>query len=174
MEEFKNYKPPSHDELFMGKVYEIARKSKDPRTKIGAILVIDGHAPLEGYNGIPKGVMDLPERLQRPEKYSWIEHGERNILNMAAKFGIKTVGGTLFTQGLPCVDCARGIINCEIKNIVLHKQWEDVSTKLTNGRTWMEHYHKSKIMFDESGVSVRFFDGVVGKIGYLDGMKFDV
>ncbi len=66
MIEFDNYQPPSWDVLFMRRVYEIASKSKDPRTKIGAVLVQNGHAPLEGFNGIPIGVQDLPERMIKP------------------------------------------------------------------------------------------------------------
>jgi dCMP deaminase len=174
MKEFKDYIPPTWDQIFMGKVYEIASKSKDPRTKIGAVLVKHGHAPLEGFNGIPKGVMDLPERMERPEKYHWMEHAERNVINMAAKFGISTDEGILYTQGLPCVDCARGVVNCGVKKVVLHKQWEDVSTQIITGRPWAEHYHRSKIMFDEAGITVRYLDCVLGKLGYLDGKVFDV
>lgn len=170
---FKN-DPITWDELFMGRVYEIARKSKDPRTKIGAVLVKDGHAPLEGFNGIPKGVLDLSDRMERPEKYHWMEHAERNVVNMAAKLGISTSGGVLYTQGFPCTDCIRGVINCGIAEIVLHKQWEDISTKITNKGTWREHYFRSEIMTNESKILIRYIDVVLGKIGYLDGKQFSV
>lgn len=173
MKEFSEYTPPTWDELFMGKVYEIANKSKDPRTKIGAVLVKDGHAPLEGFNGICKGVTDLPERMKSPEKFNWMEHAERNIINMAAKFGISTDGGTLFTQGMPCVDCTRGIVNSGIREVVLHKQWEDISFKIISG-TWEERYYRSKVMFDESGVRIRYINVVLRKTGYLDGYSFEV
>ncbi len=159
----------------MGEVYEIARKSKDPRTKIGAVLVKKGHSPLRGFNGIPKGVADLPDRMERPEKYHWMEHAERNVLYMAAKFGISTEGGVLFTQGMPCVDCARGIVNSSISEVVLHKQWEDNSRKIsTIERPWAEHYWRSSSMFIEAGIKIRIIDIVLGKKGYLDGKEFDV
>ncbi len=168
--EFTEYKPPSWDELFMRMVYTIASKSKDPRTKIGAVVVKGRHAPLQGFNGIPAGVSDVvPERFERPEKYHWMEHAERNVINMAARLGISTEGGTLYTQGLPCVDCARGVVNAGIKEIVLHKQWEDISTTLTNGRPWTEHYHRSMTMFNESGINVRFLDKLLKVEGFLDG-----
>jgi dCMP deaminase len=175
MKEFNNYLPPTWDELFMGKVYEIASKSKDPRTKIGAVLVKNGYAPLEGFNGICRGVNDIPERMVRPEKYHWMEHAERNVINMAAKFGISTENGILYTQGMLCVDCARGVVNCGIVEIVLHKQWEDISTQIsTVGRPWAEHYFRSKTMFDEAGITVRYLDCKLGKTGYLDGKSFNV
>ena len=174
LKEFKDYSPPSWDELFMGKVYEIARKSKDPRTKIGAVLVKHGHSPLEGFNGICKGVYDTNDRLQRPEKYHWIEHAERNIINMAARFGISTDDGVLYTQGMPCVDCIKGIINSGIKEIVLHKQWEDISIEIKNSGTWRDHYYRTEIMCSESNVKIRYLDAVLNKIGYLDGKEVNV
>lgn len=174
MKEFENYIPPTWDELFMGKVYEIARKSKDPRTKVGAVLVKNGYAPLEGFNGICRGVEDLSERMVRPEKYHWMEHAERNVINMAAKFGIPTECGMLYTQGIPCTDCIRGIINCGIKEIVLHKQWEDISVKITNKGTWRDHYFRSEIMAAEAKILIRYLDCKLGKVGYLDGKSFEV
>lgn len=177
MKDFTNYIPPSWDELFMGKVYEIARKSKDPKTKIGAVLVKTGkspHAPLEGFNGICVGVKDLQERLERPEKYHWMEHAERNVMYMAAKFGISTYDGTLYTQGLPCTDCMRAIINCGLTEVVLHKQWEDISRKIIDTSYWRNNYFRSSIMAEESGIAIRFVDCVLGKIGYLDGKSFSV
>lgn len=174
IKEFKDYIPPSWDVLFMRKVYEIASKSKDPRTKIGAVLVIDKQDPLSGYNGIPRHVKDLPARMERPEKYNWMEHAERNIINMAAKKGISTDGGTLYTQGIPCSDCMRGVINCGIIEIVLHKQWEDISTKITNKGTWRDFYHVSSTMANEAGIKIRILDQVIDKLGYLDGKVFKV
>jgi len=33
----------------------LAKKSKDPRTKIGAVLVRDRRDLISGYNGLPEG-----------------------------------------------------------------------------------------------------------------------
>lgn len=53
------------------------------------------------------GVQDLPNRFQRPIKYMYFEHAERNAIFTAARHGIRTDGATLYVQALPCVDCAR-------------------------------------------------------------------
>lgn len=175
--EFDNYIPPSFDELFMREVYLIASKSKDPMTKIGAVLVKDNHSILRGYNGIVQGVKDLPERMERPEKYDWMSHAERNACYMGARFGIATDGTTLYTQGLPCVQCADAVVNCGIREIVLHKQWEDLipQTRATGSdRPWVEVGYKSKIKFNEAGISIRFFDKFLNVDGYWDGKKFQV
>ena len=60
----------SFTDWFMQGVYWVASKSKDPKTKIGALLVKDKRIISTGYNGIPIGVSDDDEnRHQRPEKY---------------------------------------------------------------------------------------------------------
>ena len=51
--------------------------------------------------------MDLPDRFQRPTKYMFFEHAERNAIFTAARHGIRTDGAIIYVQALPCVDCAR-------------------------------------------------------------------
>jgi dCMP deaminase len=58
-----DYRPPSWDRLFMRLVYEYASKSKDPSSKIGAVVVRDRRPILFGYNGFPERVEDLPDRM---------------------------------------------------------------------------------------------------------------
>ena len=53
------------------------------------------------------GVNDLTNRFERPVKYMYFEHAERNAIFTAARHGIRTEGATLYVQALPCVDCAR-------------------------------------------------------------------
>ena len=175
MEDFTNYEVPSFDEIFMREVYLIASKSKDFRTKIGAVLVKDNHSILRGYNGIAKGVKDLPERMERPEKYDWMSHAERNACFMGAKFGISTDNSILYTQGIPCVQCADAVINCGIKEIVIHKQWNDITKDAnTDKRPWVEVHWKSDIKLKEAGIAIRVLDKHLDVFGYCDGKMFKV
>lgn len=155
---FINYIPPTWDEFFMLHVYLVASKSKDPSTKIGAVLVTDNVLVSEGYNGFCRKVNDnVASRWERPAKYAWSEHGERNAIFNAARSGIKTLNSVMYTQGLPCVDCARSVVQAGISKIILHKQWEDAFKELTvNGRTWTEDI--SAEMFAEAGVVVERLD----------------
>src|SRR4051812_24167372 len=98
---FPEYCPPAWDEWFMGMVYDTARKSKDTSTKIAAVIVKEKRPILFGYNGIPRNVDDIPERMVRPIKYKWTEHGERNAIYCGARFGIPTEGTTMYTQAMP-------------------------------------------------------------------------
>ena len=159
----QNYTPPSWDELFMRHVYLIASKSKDASTKIGAVLVKNKSVISEGYNGLCRGVNDniSKRNFERPEKYFWFEHGERNSIYNAARIGISTSNSTMFTQGCPCCDCARGAIQAGVTEIVLHLQWED-EWRHIKGDKWIGHDDRSLIMFEEAGVAVRYLNEKLG------------
>jgi dCMP deaminase len=59
------------------------------------------------YHVYSLGVKDSTDRFERPIKYMFFEHAERNAIFTAARHGIRTEGATLYVQALPCVDCAR-------------------------------------------------------------------
>lgn len=69
--------------------------SKDPSTKVGAILVnYETKREFIGYNGFPEGVLDTPERYNDRElKYKLVVHAEVNALLKAAQYAR---GGTLY------------------------------------------------------------------------------
>lgn len=168
---FPDYTPPSWDDWFMGMVYDTARKSKDPSTKIGAVIVKDKRPILFGYNGLPQKVKDLPERMVRPVKYKWTEHGERNAIYCGARFGIATDNTTMYTQSIPCTDCARGVINSGINKIVVHKQTEDLFNQHPQ---WIEDCRLSKEMLAEAGVEIIILNKTLGKWSFVNGKVYVV
>lgn len=130
-------------------------KSKDKYTQIGAVIVgKDGEIVSTGYNSFPRGLDDgLDYRQERPEKYYWFEHAERNAIYNAARIGVSTKGTTMYLScGLPCADCARGIINSGIKRIFCER------VDVTKGDMWKESQERSWDMFMETGVKVCFYD----------------
>jgi dCMP deaminase len=130
-------------------------KSKDKYTQIGAIIVgEDGEIVSTGYNSFPRGLDDgIDLRQERPEKYYWFEHAERNAIYNAARIGVSTKGTTMYLScGLPCADCARGIINSGIRRIFCER------VDVTKGDMWKESQERSWDMFLESGVDVCFYD----------------
>ena len=59
----------------------IAGWSKDPSRGVGSVIVSpDRQIIATGFNGLPRGVEDLPERLERPTKYDLIVHAEMNAI----------------------------------------------------------------------------------------------
>jgi dCMP deaminase len=125
--------------------------SKDQSTKIGAVIVgPDDEIRSTGYNSFPRGLDDEnPERQERPEKYFWFEHGERNAIYNAARHGGSLKDCRMYLScHIPCTGCARAIIQVGIKEVILGKEASH-STK------WAEEATRSQRMFDEAGVKVR-------------------
>lgn len=142
-------------EYFLLIAENVKLKSKDKSTQIGAVIVGKNNEILStGYNSFPRGLNDdLAERQDRPEKYFWFEHGERNAIYNAARVGTPTEGGIMYiTSGPPCADCARGIINAGIKTVYCKKE---CTTK--NKDMWAESQKRSLQMLKECGVDVIFY-----------------
>ncbi len=148
--------PPSWDDLFMTAVYLFASKSKDKSTHIGAIVVgPDKEVRSTGYNGFVRGLQDeLPQRQERPEKYFWFEHAERNAIYNATLIGASLKDCIMYTNGIPCMDCSRGIVQAGIKEVVVDKIWDE-----NNSEKWAENGKRSLEMFEEVGVKVRYYEG---------------
>ena len=144
------------DKYFLNIAEQVKEKSKDKRTHIGAVIVgKDNEIVSTGYNSFPRGINDnIEERQERPEKYYWIEHAERNAIYNAARIGVSLRESTMYlTCGIPCSDCAKGIISSGIKRI--HCKIKDTTR---NREYWDEHAKRSLQMFKESGVQVIFYN----------------
>ena len=113
---------PNWDEYFMRMAELVKTKSKDRSTQVGSVIVGEGHIVLSvGYNGFPRGINDeIEERHERPIKYHWVEHSERNSIFSAARSGTKLLGSTIYITGggFACSDCARAIVQAGIAEAV--------------------------------------------------------
>ena len=143
------------DEYFINIAEQVKLKSKDNNTKIGVVLVGKNNEIVStGYNSFPRGINDdVIERQEKPEKYFWFEHAERNCIYNAARIGVSTLGTTMYmTCGISCADCARAIISAGVEKIVLRSGKGAMSPK------WQESAERSNQMFKEAGIIVEFFD----------------
>ena len=79
----------SWDDFFFDMCQVVSAKSKDPSTKVGAVIVNSGNSIIStGFNGFPIGIDDHVEsRYERPEKYLWTCHAEENAIAFAARNG---------------------------------------------------------------------------------------
>jgi dCMP deaminase len=134
------------------------RHSKDRSTKVGAIILGIQNEPLTwGYNGFPRKANDANEaRHERPLKYVWTEHAERNAIYNAARTGAKLLGSSMYVTMAPCTDCARAIIQAGVERLYLKAKCFDG----TNPRqaAWLESWPVVKSMFQECGVEVWVLD----------------
>lgn len=126
------------DQYFIDIAEVVRQKSKDPSSKIGAVIVgADRQVLSTGYNGFPRGISELDDkRWERPIKYQYVEHAERNAIYNAARSGVCLKGATLYLSGfgppsVPCTECAKAVIQSGIVRVVgyAHKPiadgWED-------------------------------------------------
>jgi dCMP deaminase len=149
-------RPPKYiadwDEFFMRIAAIGARKSKDCGSQVGAVIVLDKQVISIGYNGLPRGVTDdIPSRLERPEKYLWHEHAERNAVYNAARVGSPTLGSSMYVTMHPCADCARAIVQAGVSRVVI---WND--NPFNDGRWGATATVRD--MFAESGTRVELMN----------------
>lgn len=143
-----------NSKYYMSLVYLIAMQSEDTSTKVGAVIVgPDQEIRSTGYNGLPRGCLSLSARFDKPEKYFWFEHAERNAIYNAARMGISVKDCILFTQGIPCADCARAIIQSGISIVVTHSKWN-----ISISEKWKESSYRTLQMFRESGVQTDYYN----------------
>lgn len=130
----------------------IANWSKDKSIGTCAIIADEDNRIVSiGYNGFPTGCNDeVAERFERPAKYLYTEHAERNAVYNAARLGVVTKGCTMFLMWFPCADCARAIIQSGIKKLVCYKP--DLDTP-----KWGEHFKVAIEMFNECNVEIEYY-----------------
>lgn len=98
---------------------EVARmfstRSKDPRKQVGAVITEDNYLKGAGYNGFPRGIADLPHRLNDKElKNLLMRHAEINALSSS-----DGKGDTIYIYPcLPCTQCLGAIIQSGIRTVV--------------------------------------------------------
>lgn len=127
---------------------QIASWSKDPSTKVGAVIVGDKNQIIsQGYNGFPRGFKDSLDRLyNRETKYKFTIHAEANALYNALYNGVSVNGTTIYVHGLPvCVECAKAIIQSGIKRVVYDSLPKE---------NWKQSNEDALKLFSEAGVDV--------------------
>lgn len=143
------------DKRFLDLAAEVAKWSKDPSTKVGAVLVDSNRIVVGlGYNGFARGVEDAEDRLNTREiKYKMVVHAEVNAILQA---GDKARGATLYVTPpflLPniCHDCCKFAIQAGVKEVVSFNPPEE-NERLDR---WKESLDLARTMCTEAGMGWR-------------------
>lgn len=138
------------DIRFLQLAAHVREWSKDPRTRVGAVIVNQHKQVIGlGFNGFPRGVFDLEERYNdRETKLLFVAHAEQNALDNCF---VDARGATLYTTLYPCYHCAKSIIQRGIRRVV-----SIVPDSSRNGPPL--HLDISMQMFKEAGLSVDLFE----------------
>ena len=112
------------DRCMLEMAFSISKMSKDPSTKIGAVLVSPDKSKMTfGFNGFPRKIPDFVEvwnnRKESKEglfsKYELVIHAEENAI-MNAKCDL--TDWTIYLTHPSCTNCAKKIIQTGIKRVV--------------------------------------------------------
>jgi len=135
------------DSRFLDMAKLVSTWSKDPSTKVGAVIVDQNRRVVStGYNGFPKSIMDSFDRLSnRDIKYEMIIHGEINAILFANQ---NLSGCTLYTYPFqPCSRCASVVVQAGITTVVSYE------CDTINER-WKTSFDLAKQIFEESEVEL--------------------
>jgi dCMP deaminase len=123
---------------------EFASISNCRRLKVGAVITKNNRITSTGYNGTPSGTMNCADansrlNLEDPEESlkhnrfsSQFEiHAEMNAIIDMAKRGISPEGCTIYTNIMPCKDCAKLIVAAGITRLVYLNEYDRESCRVT-------------------------------------------
>ena len=143
------------DAYFMSIARLVAQKSKDASVKVGTVIVGPDHEIRStGYNGFPRGIDETDEsRWDRPIKYEFVEHAERNAIYNAARMGTPVSGCTAYMESPPCTPCGRALIQAGIKEIIVTTQ-----NPFSGRDDWRKSIQFAVDLLEEAGVKVTWTD----------------
>lgn len=135
------------DRRFLELASVVGSWSKDPSTKVGAVIVNENKQIVSmGYNGFPRGVKDDYRLEDRETKYNLIVHAEANAI-IHAKDSLE--GCTIYTDPfMPCSKCAGLIIQSGIKRVV--------SLDCHNPR-WIENFRLAHDILTEARIEIKHY-----------------
>lgn len=139
-------KQKTKDLRFLRLAREVSTWSKDPSTKVGAVIVGDnGQVISQGYNGFPRGFDDSEERYNdKQTKYLFVIHAEANAIYNALYNTCPVAGATIYVHGLPCCsECAKAIVQSGIKRVVFDSKASE---------RWLENCENALKIFEEGKV----------------------
>lgn len=119
-------RPTPHD-ICMTVAQVIASRSTCSRKHVGSVIARNGRIISSGYNGAPSG---LPHCIHNEQDINGCEiatHAEENAIFFAARYGLSTLGATLYATVMPCARCARAVINAGIVTVVWDEPYRDAT-----------------------------------------------
>jgi dCMP deaminase len=98
----------------------MSRRATCALASVGVVIARDGRIISTGYNGAPAGMEHCHHDLAWGESEPCLisVHAEANALAYAARLGNSTDGGTLYSTHMPCINCAKLIVNSGIVRVV--------------------------------------------------------
>lgn len=124
---------PDWTNYFLGLAKVVSQRSHDIHTQHGCVIADRNNRILGvGYNGFPRGLDDSNLPKNRPDKYPWMVHAERNALSNCI---VRPDNAIAYVTGQSCCDCIMAL-------------WQEGITKVV-----MANSHGT-VMFDEKAQKI--------------------
>ena len=141
------------DDRFMRIAQEVATWSKDPSTKVGAVIVDGNRVVSMGFNGFPKGTLDHPELYtNRERKIRRVLHAEQNAIAFANR---NVEWCTIYVTHAPCSRCVAQIIQSGIKRVVCPNPWSNNDYM----ERWRDDVLETEAMCKEALIKLEYVNG---------------
>lgn len=140
---------PKWDRRFLDLADHIATWSKDPSTKVGAVIIDPMRRIVStGYNGFHQYTPDDPKLYEDREfKYEHIIHGEENAILFANRDSLNAA--TLYTVPfMPCSRCAAKVVQVGIMRVVSYKN---------DNPRWLESFKRTEAIFAQAGIELALY-----------------
>lgn len=129
----------------------VATWSKDPSTKVGAVIADASNRVVGlGFNGPPAGVADLDLTEDRERRLLRTIHAEVNAMLFAGQ--TEPSESTMYVTAPPCANCASVIIQYGIRRVVALPASPEFM------RRWFGHLEEVREMFADVGGELIIFN----------------
>ena len=103
------------NDYFLGIAEAVSKRSPDPNTKHGCVIVDSQNRILStGYNGPVQGIDTSLVDFTRPGKYMWLLHAEDNAVTFSK---CDLTNARVYVTGHPCIGCFRRLAQAGISEV---------------------------------------------------------
>lgn len=124
--ENEKYNRPSWQKTFIDIAKTVAKRSKDPHTKVGSVLVKNNCVVATGYNGDPRNFR-YNFNWNTNEKYDYVIHSEMNCIANAVYNGAgnSIKDSEIYLTLSPCNKCILQLIQFGVKKVYYLTEYKD-------------------------------------------------
>lgn len=146
------------DRMYLQDAFAAARHSTDPRTQVGAVLVVPTKGVLlSAWNHVLPQLESAGYPRTPETKNYCTEHAERAVIFKAIKNGLPTEGLTMYCTWAACAECSRCIIGFGIRRVVtLYRLVERTDER------WSDSIRTGLEMMEDARIQVVGWKGSLG------------
>lgn len=125
---------PAREAVMMRVAHAFAALGTCDRLQVGAVVHRGGRVLSTGYNGVPSGLPHCNHSGEVKMFQAGVSvgeergcqlavHAEANAIAWAARYGLSTEGASMTVTHMPCIDCAKMIINAGILSVTYEQPY---------------------------------------------------